>query len=113
MGVATNEDQLIWKALVALDEVCHRAHEGAIQPTFALRFVLAFLFSRSDGDRRSYDMFWKECRDPRHGQTQADYCRGTYTRTAWNGIVPSLGIPQTIDFMTKVAEVRRGKRKVD
>ena len=109
--MAFEERHLIWKAIVALDEVCEQSFQAPIPPTFALRFILAYLFARSDGNRTPFDAFWKACQEPEGGMTQQGYRRGCYTRTQWNGIVRGLGIAQTIEFNASIARARRGSNK--
>lgn len=68
------EEYLIAKALRALKEVrdhCDRTH-GPTQPTFALRFTLAWLANKQR-DRDPYDGFWRFATAPnRSGCTPGD-----------------------------------------
>jgi hypothetical protein len=98
-------------ALVALYEVADEAGRAPVRPSFALRFALAFLYTNSNGDRSSYDGFWRQCQHPYDGRTQANYARGTMTRTAWNGICHSLGVALSIDFMEQIHSACRSRKE--
>ena len=90
-----DRDQLIFKALCAVDEAVDECNHGPLKPTFALRFALAFLFAVSDGDRTSYDEFWREVGDPReraYSDHDRSYLRSTYARIAMTGIARGVGV---------------------
>ena len=53
-------DELIWKALLAIDEVAEKAREGPVERSLFLRFTLAFLYCESDGGSLwVFREFWK------------------------------------------------------
>ena len=47
------------KALLALEEAVQECRYGTPRRSFAHRFALAFLWSRSRGDRAPFDELWK------------------------------------------------------
>ena len=57
-------DKLIFMGLVALDEAAHQVRTVPIAPNFGLRVTLAMLFSLSNGDRSSFNLFWEACQRP-------------------------------------------------
>jgi hypothetical protein len=105
-------DHLNFKALCALDEAIDQCDAGPIEPTFALRFALAYLFAVSDGRRDPYDAFWHEIRDG-NGAAYSDssrcYVRTTYARTALAGISRGIGIELTADVMQRLRDARSSK----
>lgn len=90
-------ERQIFLALCALDEIADQARHSAIQPSFALRFILAFLWSCSDGrDRTNYDAVWRNLVNytpkPRHAGPAGEQAqRHAFARNQFNGIVRSLG----------------------
>jgi hypothetical protein len=102
--------QLVRKALLALDEAIDQAREGPVQPTFALRFVLAWLYVSSDRRRAPYDAFWRCIRDPLSyawSEEQRSNMRFTQARTAFNGICRSVGIEPTAALIIELSRARR------
>ena len=109
-----DRDQLVFKALCALDEATDACHDAPIKPTFALRFALAFLYTESDGCHESYDAFWREIADGREGAYSADagrYIRSSYARTELTGIARGVGVEMSIDFMQRLSAARRHRVK--
>ena len=97
-------DQLIRKAILALDEVAEQARKEPVAPTFAIRFALAFLHATGKGERWMHDNFWKEMQRP---TPEREWChRGTYVRTALNGIMLNAGIEPSIDELNAMQAVR-------
>jgi hypothetical protein len=47
-----DRDQLIFKAICALDEIVDSARDRPVRGTLAMRFVLAFLYSQTGMDDR-------------------------------------------------------------
>lgn len=89
-----DRDTLIFKALVALDEVVARAGEAPIEPSYAIRFTLAWLYAVSNGERRLYDDFFRLLRDPMErepSREQAAHIRATYLRNGVEGISRTVG----------------------
>ena len=107
-------DRLIFLALCALDEIVDQAEEGPIEPSFALRFILAFLYALSDGKERGcYDGFWR-CVTPKtlDPWTQTHDAYHAYAQSHLRGIAKSLGI----DFehgMREPIDRARGKDLTD
>lgn len=92
----TINEHLIYKALVALDEVIHRCRGGVIRRDFALRFVLAYLYAVSDGRREPYHDFWTTIQDPFSSSLDGGrYLRPTAATTNLNGIISGLGFNST------------------
>ena len=109
-----DRDQLIFKALCALDEAADACHAEPLRPTFALRFALAFLYAVSDGRRAPYDAFWREIGDGKEGAYSADagrYIRSTYARTAMTGIARGVGVEMSVDVMQRLSAARRHRVK--
>jgi hypothetical protein len=105
-----DRDQLIFKALCALDEAIDECRATPIRPSFALRFSLAFLFALSDGCREPYDAFWREVTDPKtasHSVEAGQYVRTTYARTAMTAIARGVGVELTVDVMQSLSTARR------
>lgn len=96
-------DKLIEKALTALEEIGWQAQKAPIAPTFALRFVLAYLFAHGDGRRDSFDEFWRVVTDPGdHHQstpTLTNVVRSNGANTELYGIYKSVGVYRSTDMM--------------
>lgn len=110
-----SRQDLIIKALRALDEVAEQAHEAPVEPSYGLSFILAFLYSLSDGRRDPYDDLWREMQE-RHDTAPKgmdQYMRSTRVRTNIKGIMRGLGCPGTVEFSQLVsvgcAMARRAK----
>lgn len=91
-------DRLVWKALCALDQVAEECGAGPAAPTLLLRFSLAFLYSVSDGDRASFDDFWRVVLDrypSAYSVLQANSMRRSYADTHLAGIARSVGVERT------------------
>ena len=105
-----DRDQLIFRALCALDEAIDHSDIAPVKRTFALRFALAFLFNLSDGKRRDcYDEFWREIGDPKDhafSESSARYQRTTHARTNLSGIARSVGLELTADLMERLRLAR-------
>lgn len=111
--MAFTRPELIFKALVALDEVIDRAKDGPVDRDQSLRFCLAFLYACAGrSDRDPFDGFWRECVEPHeyaHADWEKSYMRTTKIRTQWNRIVRALGIHHTPAFTSAIFDARRGK----
>ena len=103
--MATMREQLMWKALCAVDEAAEEADRGPVRPTFALRFALAYLFTCGDGERWMYDAFWRDIQmpSPIDGKLSP---RGTMARSGLQGIMRSVGLTPTFDSMTALTARR-------
>jgi hypothetical protein len=111
-----DRDSLAFKALVALDEVQEQCGGGPVQPSYALRFTLAWLYSASDGTRWVYDDFWRniqEKHEKAYSDAQAGYMRGTAARSGMQGIGRTLGIPWTPNYVEALRHVRKPKELRD
>ena len=99
-------EQLIWRALLAVDEAAARAAEAPVAPTFALRFALAFLHaSAGGGERWMYDAFWRDIQRP--GPLDGRMCsRGTEAMTGLQGIMRSVGLIPTAETLTALRDHR-------
>lgn len=101
-------------ALAVLCDACHRAQAGPVVRTNALRLALAYLFTRSNGDRRPYDLFWSECADGMDfasSQGVGNVCRSAWLTREWNSILATLGIAPTIEFGERLAKVTARERR--
>ena len=70
--------KLILMALAALEELVDQAKDAPIQPSIAIRVVLAATFAHSDGRREPYDDFWKAMQisdDDQPTKSMAQYVR--------------------------------------
>ena len=105
-------DQLIVKALHAIEDVCWAAQRGPVAPTFALRFVLAFLFAHGDGRRECFDEFWRivtELGDHHQGSEHgANVVRGGNANREAYGIYKAVGVYRSTEMMFYPAT--RGKK---
>lgn len=112
-AMATVRDQLIWKALLAVDEAAQRAANAPIAPSFALRFALAFLYAASGSrERWSYDSFWQEIQRP----TPVDgrHCaRKMMATTALHGIMRSVGVIPTLEATDRLRANRQRLSQVE
>jgi hypothetical protein len=100
-----SEQELIFKALVALDDVAEQCAEP-YRPGFALRFALAFLYAHSDGEREPYDRFWRGLQDPHAdvpGARDRRYRRSIELAHNLNRIVEGLGMKADSATMGAIA----------
>ena len=103
--MASVREQLMWKALCAVDEAAEEADARPVVPTFALRFALAFLFTCGNGERWMYDSFWRDIQMPTpiDGKSSA---RGTMARSGLQGIMRSVGVTPTFESLTALTARR-------
>lgn len=103
-------EQLIRKALLALEEVVEQAEAGPVAPSFAIRFALAYLYVCGvprDGvrERWMHDAFWREMqavdRDPQHHSHRA-----TATASALQGIMRSVALTPTFESLRALTDER-------
>jgi hypothetical protein len=84
-------DELVDKALAALEEVYLRAKDEPIEPTPALRFLLAFLANEAQ-ERWPFDTFWKEATTPAARNTlSVAFGRRQGLNAALNGMYLQVG----------------------
>lgn len=101
MRIGTN--QLIIKALHAVEEAVWSAQKAPVAPTFALRFALAFLYAHGDGRRDSFDKFWRIVTDasdfsqPSLGL--ANTVRGALANTEAYAIYRAVGVYRSTEMM--------------
>ncbi|MBB4153646.1 hypothetical protein GGQ80_001552 [Sphingomonas jinjuensis] len=94
-------EQLIWKALLAVDEVAERAietREAMPPPSLALRFALAFLYASGNGERWPYDAFWLAIRTPLPTDTRPPRRPGD-TLTALQAIIRNVGLRPSAEVL--------------
>lgn len=101
---------LIYRALVALDHEAESAGPEPSRPGAALRFCLAFLHAVSDGKARApYFGFWKSLTEI-DGSDWADehkaYQRQTNLRGHLQAIVRTLGLPPTPGLFIAISRGR-------
>lgn len=102
--------KLVFLGLVALKEIEEHCLHQPWHRAFTLRMTLATLYAFSDGDRDSFDMFWRACAMPNEPGAEAHrsrHMRGMNVTIAYNGICRALGIAQTIDFCADIDAARR------
>jgi hypothetical protein len=87
-----SEDQLVAKALAAIEAVEQRAQHGPIEPTPELRFVLAYLANRAP-ERWPFDQVWQLATGRSLDDTlAADFGRSQGLLAAVNGVYVQLGL---------------------
>lgn len=94
-------DELKALALIALYEMAHEADHRPHPRTYALRFLLAWLHSVSDGNRIPFDRYWRNAVGDlsQYGSDHSrSYMRGTSLRGAVEGMCKCVGI----DFFASV-----------
>lgn len=86
------DDELLAKALAAIEAVEKRARQGPIAQTPELRFVLAYLANRAP-ERWPFDEAWKQAtRDIVGGSAASGFGRRQSLLAAINGIYLQLGV---------------------
>lgn len=91
-------DQLVMKALCALDEAAEAANAGPVAPSFALRFALAYLFAVGKGERWMHDAFWREMQVPDPADGRMSH-RGTQVYSCLQGVMRNAGIVPTVETL--------------
>lgn len=115
MGFGT--DKLIIKALHAVEDAAWLAQKGPVDPSFALRFALAFLYAHTDGkDRESFDMFWRIVTDHpsqyRHSiENIQNTCRSSHASREVYGIYRAVGVYRSTELMFHSALARKKDAK--
>lgn len=89
------DSKLTDMALVALEEVAALCHVRKVERSRALAVVLAYLASRSGGDRQPYDLFWRSV--ARAGERE----RWAYTNSALNGIYRLAGRKRDLRIVSR------------
>lgn len=96
-------DKLIVKALHAIEEAAWAAQKGPVEPSFALRFALAFLYEHGDGHRGSFDEFWRLVTDTgNHGQSTEQgvhIVRSNHANREVYGIYRAVGVYRSTEMM--------------
>ncbi|HWT12315.1 MAG TPA: hypothetical protein VN231_06150 [Allosphingosinicella sp.] len=86
-------DQLLAKALYALEETLEKCAAAPAPPSGALRFTLAWLAARG-AERRPFDAFWREATRPLapgEDRGAAAIARVQAATAALNGIYRAVG----------------------
>lgn len=106
-------EHLIFKALVALDQAIEQSGTGPIEPSHALRFALAYLYSVSDHDRENFDELFRLLQDPLEVHLAgANYVRATYGRTLLHGICKGVGFNYSLHHQ-QLQDARKPKAQRD
>jgi hypothetical protein len=94
---------------VVLDEAIDACRGAPIKPSLGLRFALMFLYALSDGDRGSFDEFWRIIQSPEDNQneTAGRYIRATLARTHMTGIARSVGRELGVTYSQKLSLARK------
>jgi hypothetical protein len=96
-------DKLIVKALHAIEDACWSAQGGPVAPTYALRFVLAFLFENGDGRRETFDEFWRVVTDAGNhhhsSESIANTVRGNNANREAYRIYRAVGVNRSTEMM--------------
>jgi len=89
-------EHLILKALSALEQVLANAkHEQSPAAPLSVRFVLAYLYAVSNGERAAFDSFWRYLRYVPDDETDA-LMRRQNLNSALNGIYLSVNRLRTV-----------------
>lgn len=112
-AVRIGTDKLITKALHAVEDACWLAQQGPVDPSFALRFALVFLYANGDGRRECFDTFWKIVTDHpsqyRHGsESIQNTIRGSYANRELYDIYKAVGVHRSHEMVFHSA-LARGK----
>jgi hypothetical protein len=117
---AVSPHQLKIQALMILYKLAHHRKADPYDRSWALRFLLAFLYSQASGDDRSpFDAFWKAATRPgRPGEPEetAARVRGTEMKRLANQVCLAVGEePKPMqdrfwDELTREAYARRGEK---
>lgn len=94
--------------LAALWRLQGRARREPFRGTAELRAVLALLYLHSNGDRTSFDAYWRAATEvgiEYASDAIAGVCRRNGMMAAWHGIARSLGMEATIDLMSAIHAV--------
>lgn len=94
-------DELKALALISLLEMAQEADHRPYPRTYALRFVLAWLYSVSDGNRIPMVRYWRYAVDEL-SQYGADHSRSYMRGTTLRGAVEAISKCVGIDFFTAV-----------
>lgn len=98
-------------AVAALYEATEMATESPFHAPLQLRALLWLLYQRSDRNREPYASYWKVMTEEGRG-TQSAYCRATYARMHWCGIVRSLGgKPEPMEFKASIHGIVKAHRR--
>lgn len=105
--MSTLREQLVLKALAALQEIADECGKEPARKTLSLRFLLAYTYVAA-GARPDikwiWTAFWNDATSPRcqaeHQRMMDDYIRGTAARSALNGICREIGYPADNEFLS-------------
>jgi hypothetical protein len=104
-------DHLIFKALCALDEAVEVSRARPVEPSHALQFALAYLYTVSvKQERHHYDQFWRivQGKGDSPANPANDYRRGTYACSCLQAICRSVGMEYTASFAKAMRDGRQG-----
>lgn len=90
-------ERLTTKALLALEEAVQSIKSGPLQPSLAMRFALAFLYSVSNGSRAPFDDFWRSVQFHGDSYTQCVQ-RQAMASAALEAIYRDLGLLRTTEM---------------
>lgn len=103
-------DDLIRKALLALEEAANATTTAPVPRSRALRFTLAFLFAVTDGKNRNwFDAFWQSVTRDDDTAESAALGRGASATAALNAIYRLVGIERTTEMMFGETSRRRAQ----
>jgi hypothetical protein len=104
-----SRDQLVFRALVILDDVVDACGAAPVKPSLGARFALMFLYAVSDGDRHAFDDFWRvvdDRQDRAHSETMSRTMRETSARTCLTGIARSVGVDFSVEYQRELRIAR-------
>lgn len=99
-----SESRLLEMALGALEEVAAQCHHAPVQRSRALALVLAYLASRSRGERWPYDRFWTCIEDSQPKE------RWSGATAALNAIYLAGGWTRDIAVVSRYERAARARR---
>lgn len=104
--MSTLREQLVLRALAALQEIADECGAEPARRNLSLRFLLAYTYVAA-GARPDvkwiWTHFWNDATSPRtefeHERLMDGYVRGTGARSALNGICREIGYPPDNEFL--------------
>jgi len=111
--VRLTRDELIWKALLALDELVEQSEAAQVPKSLMLRFTLAYLYSNAAPDSRPvFNEIWRLMTAPCPQETYARGTRSANIGAAYNGLCRAIGWERTVTLMQYLAASRRLEGKI-
>jgi hypothetical protein len=108
-----SRDELVWKALLAIDEVAERAEKAPAEKSLFLRFTLAFLYCEGDaGALRVFRDFWRAVTSPVPEEYTAQVGRLSAITGGLNGVFRAVRVERTVTMMQYVKAARSLEKRI-